>query len=125
MSKLRIAVVVSQMFSQNAYVAHLEGRSDCLVVDPGFDVDQIIEHVTRQRLNLAAILNTHGHADHIAGNEAIKRCWPDVPLVIGAGDAEKLTDPVKNLSRPFGIDVVSPPADLLVREGDRYSAAGL
>ena len=125
MSKLRIAVVVSQMFSQNAYIAHLEGRSDCLVVDPGFDVDQIIEYLTQERLNPVAILNTHGHADHIAGNEAMKRCWPDIPLVIGAGDAEKLTDPVKNLSRPFGIDVVSPAADLLVNEGDHYSAAGL
>jgi glyoxylase-like metal-dependent hydrolase (beta-lactamase superfamily II) len=35
-----------------------------------------------------------------------------------------LTDPVKNLSRPFGYDVVSPPADVLLHEGDRYAAAG-
>jgi hydroxyacylglutathione hydrolase len=55
----------------------------------------------------------------------MKRCWPHVPLVIGAGDAEKLTDPDKNLSRPFGMDVMSPEADQLVREGDTYSAAGL
>jgi hydroxyacylglutathione hydrolase len=125
MAQLRLAVVVSQMFSQNAYVAHLEGRNDCIVVDPGFDVDRIIEQITQKRLTPVAILNTHGHADHIAGNEAMKRCWPDAPLVIGAADAEKLTDPVGNLSRPFGIDVLSPAADLLVHEGDTYSAAGL
>lgn len=124
-SPLRLAVVVSELFSQNAYVAHLEGRHDCIVVDPGFDTDQIIEYLTKERLTPSAILNTHGHADHIAGNEAMKRNWPDVPLVIGAGDAEKLTDPVKNLSRPFGMDVLSPSADVLVREGDQYSAAGL
>ena len=125
MSQLRLNVVVSNLFSENAYIAHLEGRDDCIVVDPGFDPDEIIEYLTRQRLKPAAILNTHGHADHIAGNEAMKRCWPDVPLVIGAGDADKLTDPVKNLSRPFGMDVLSPPADKLVNEGDLYSAAGL
>ena len=125
MTRLHLAVVVSQLFSQNAYLAHLEGRDDCLVVDPGFDTDRIVEYLTKQRLTPAAILNTHGHADHIAGNEVMKRCWPDVPLVIGAGDVEKLSDPVKNLSRPFGMDVLSPPADVLVSEGDRYSAAGM
>jgi glyoxylase-like metal-dependent hydrolase (beta-lactamase superfamily II) len=124
MNRLRLQVVVSQLFSQNAYVAQLDGRDDCIVVDPGFDTNEIIEYLTRERLNPAAILNTHGHADHIAGNEAMKRCWPQTPLVIGAGDAEKLTDPVKNLSRPFGMDVLSPPADVLVREGEQYSAAG-
>lgn len=122
--RLKIGVVVSEMFGQNAYITYLEGRDDCLVVDPGFEVDQLVAYLTDQRLTLAAILNTHGHADHIAGNETLKRCWPNAPLVIGAGDADKLTDPVKNLSRPFGLDVLSPPADVLLRDGDRYSAAG-
>lgn len=124
MTHLRLEVVVSELFSENTYLVHLDGRDDCLVIDPGFDAEKIIESLTRQRLTPAAILNTHGHPDHIAGNEALKRCWPNAPLVIGAGDAEKLTDPVKNLSRGFGMDVLSPPADLLVREGDQYSAAG-
>ena len=60
-SRLRLSVVVSEMFSQNAYLAHLDGHSDCIVVDPGFEVDQIIEYLTKQRLTPAAILNTHGH----------------------------------------------------------------
>lgn len=123
-SRLKLAVVVSEMFDQNAYIAHLEGRSDCLVIDPGFNVDQLQEYLAEQRLTPAAFLNTHGHADHIAGNEAMKRCWPQVPLVIGTRDADKLTDPMKNLSRPFGMDVLSPPADVLLNEGDQYSAAG-
>ena len=125
MTRLHLKVVVSQLFSQNAYLAHLEGREDCLIVDPGFDTDPILEYVSRQRLTPAAILNTHGHADHIAGNEAMKGCWPEVPLVIGTRDAEKLTDPAKNLSRPFGIDLVSPPADRLLNEGDVFSGAGM
>lgn len=125
MPRARIAVVVSKLFSQNAYLAHLEGRDDCLIIDPGFDADPILEYLSQHRLTPVAILNTHGHADHIAGNEAMKRCWPDVPLVIGERDAVKLTDPELNLSRPFGIDLISPPADQLVREGDSYSAAGM
>jgi hydroxyacylglutathione hydrolase len=124
MTKIRLKVVISELFSQNAFIAHLEGRDDCLIIDPGFDPDAIVEYVNRERLTPAAFLNTHGHADHIAGNEAMKRCWPDVPLLIGAGDADKLTDPDKNLSRRFGLDILSPPADRLLREGDRFAGAG-
>lgn len=118
-------VVLSQPFAENTYICYLEGRNDCLVVDPGLDPQAIIDLLADLRLLPAAILNTHGHADHIAGNEAMKRCWPDCPLVIGAGDAAKLTDPVANLSAPFGLSLVSPQADVLVEEGETYKAAGM
>ena len=68
---LIVDVVTSEMFGENAFVARLENREDCLVVDPGFDVERIIEHLEKWRLTPAAILNTHGHADHIAGNGAL------------------------------------------------------
>lgn len=123
--RLILETIVSRPFAENSYIAQISGRSDCVIVDPGFEPDTIIEYVTRQRLTPAAILNTHGHVDHIAGNEALKRCWPDCPLVIGAGDAEKLVDPFKNLSGVYGAGITSPPADTLVREGDVYRAAGL
>jgi hydroxyacylglutathione hydrolase len=72
-----------------------------------------------------AILNTHGHADHIAGNAALKDQFPRCPLVIGAGDADKLTDPVGNLSANYGVPLVSPPADRTVGEGDVLDLAGV
>src|SRR5205807_1799758 len=46
-------------------------------------------------------------------------------LVIGAGDAVMLGDADANLSRPFGLPVVSPPADRTVKEGDTVEAAGM
>jgi glyoxylase-like metal-dependent hydrolase (beta-lactamase superfamily II) len=45
-------------------------------------------------------------------------------LVIGRGDAAKLTDPALNLSAAFGFGLVSPPADRGVQEGENVSAAG-
>ena len=116
--------IVSEPFAENTYIAHFEGRSDCLVVDPGLESGKIVEHLDARRLSPAAILNTHGHADHIAGNSAMKDRWPDCPLVIGTADAAKLTDPAQNLSADFGIGLTSPEADILVSEPDRYSAAG-
>jgi len=96
-----------------------------VIVDPGLEPDPIIEVADRLGWTPAAILNTHGHADHIAGNEAMKNRWPEAPLLIGAGDASKLTDPVGNLSAGFGVPLLSPPADRTVREGEVLDLAGI
>lgn len=122
---LQIVAIPSMPFDENSYVARLEGRDDCLVFDPGLEPDKIIDYLERHRLTPAAFVCTHGHADHIAGNSALKSRWPDCPLVIGAGDAAMLTDARLNLSAGFGMPVVSPPADQTVTEGDVLSAAGI
>ena len=121
---LVLTSVVSMPFEENTYIAHLPNRHECLIVDPGLEPDKILEQLDIANLVPAAILNTHGHSDHIAGNRDLKARWPDCPLVIGAGDAAKLTDPTKNLSAPFGLELTSPVADVLVADGDQYRAAG-
>jgi hydroxyacylglutathione hydrolase len=121
---VRIATIVSAPFEENTYVAQLSGRSDCLVIDPGLEPDKIVEYLEREGLTPAAILITHGHSDHIAGNGYLKKKYPTCPIVASHGDAPKLTDPNLNLSAAFGVGLTSPPADTLVREGDRYGAAG-
>ena len=111
-------------FEECTYVANIAGRQDCLVVDPGLEPELILQHLDEQKLTPAAILNTHGHADHIGGNQALKERWPQCPLIIGHGDAPMLTNPALNLSAGFGVSLVSPPADETVSEGQTYSAAG-
>lgn len=122
--ELHVATIVSDGFMENAYVAHLRGRTECLIVDPGLEPEKIIDYLDAQGLVPAAILNTHGHMDHIAGNRAIKDRWPTCPLVVGQLDAEKLVSARANLSAVFGLPVTSPPPDATVRDGDVYSAAG-
>ena len=122
--EIQVAAIVSVAFQENTYVAHLEGSKDCLVVDPGLEPEKILAYLDEVGLVPAAILNTHGHSDHIAGNAALKERWADCPLVIGSGDAAKLVDPTLNLSSAFGLPLRSPPADLTVTDGETYSAAG-
>ncbi len=116
--------IVSVPFEENSLVAYFEGRTDCLIVDPGMEPNKIFAAVDDRELTPSAILLTHGHVDHIAGNGAMKDRWPDCPLIIGAGDADKLTDPVGNLSAGFGVDLISPEADQTVVEGDLLDLAG-
>lgn len=122
---LALFSVVSDLFAENAYLVHRPGRSDCLVIDPGLNPERILAALDDAALSVAAILNTHGHADHIAGNEAIKEHFPQAPIVIGRGDAPKLGDAALNLSAPFGFAVTSPPADRLVDDGDIVDYAGI
>jgi hydroxyacylglutathione hydrolase len=121
---LQLATIVSQPFGQNSYVAGLRGRTDCVVIDPGLEPQKIIRHLEEHGLTPAAILITHGHSDHIGGNAAVKKRWPDCSIVIGAADAPKLTDPWLNLSASFGTPLVSPAADQTVNDSDDYDAAG-
>ncbi len=121
---IRIWSIVSAPFEENTYVAALPGRSDCLVVDPGLEPEKILDLLESEALTPAAFLITHGHSDHIAGNEALKERYPDCPIVVSEEDAEKLVNPALNLSTAFGAHLVSPPADKLIAEGDEYEAAG-
>jgi hydroxyacylglutathione hydrolase len=122
---LQIHTIVSMPFEENTYVLWRPPQREALVIDPGLEPDAILDFLREHALTPAAVLNTHGHADHIAGNAALKEAFPNAPLLIGAGDAPMLTDPDANLSAPFGMAIVSPKADRLVGEGDVVEAAGL
>ncbi len=122
---LQIRTVVSLPFEENTYIVWLPGRKDCAVIDPGLEPEPILEFLKEEGLEPAALLNTHGHADHIAGNGALKAAFPQAPLIIGANEAAMLTDARLNLSAGFGFPIISPPADQTVREGDVVEAAGL
>lgn len=122
---LEVRTIVSEPFEENTYVLWLPGRGDAVVVDPGLEPDLILDFLREQELQVAAILNTHGHADHIAGNARVKAAFPDAPLIIGKNEVALLTDPRANLSAFFDFAIVSPPADRVVAEGDVVESAGL
>jgi hydroxyacylglutathione hydrolase len=122
--RVRVARIESAPFAENSYVVSRPDGRECFVVDPGFEPDRIIAWIHAQGLVPEAILLTHGHSDHIAGNEVLRDEWPRLPILIGRGDAAKLGDPAGNLSGAFGIALRSPPADRLLADGERLELAG-
>ena len=66
-----------------------------VVVDPAVS-KPVIKFLNDNNLNLEAILQTHHHADHIGGTEALLNRWPDVKVI--ASKKEKDRIPFQNLS---------------------------
>jgi len=122
---LEIRTVVSAPFGENSYIVWQPDSRECVVFDPGLEPETLLQILAEERLELVAILNTHGHADHIAGNAALKEAFPRAKLYIGHADAVMLTDAHANLSADFGFPLVSPAADVFLHEGDTVQAAGL
>lgn len=120
-----IRCVESMPYAENSYILWRPGRSDALVVDPGFEPELIFQTLNAAKISPAVFLNTHGHVDHIAGNKAMKKQYPHIPLIIGQGDAPMLTDPFLNLSAFADEPVISPPADQTVAEGQTIEFAGI
>jgi len=50
-------------------------ENDLILIDPGDDASFILEELQRQRLNLKAILATHGHFDHIGAVGEIQQSF--------------------------------------------------
>lgn len=63
-----------------------------LAVDPG-DAEPLLDYLNLQQLQLAAILITHHHADHIGGLASLARHYPASP-VYGPASIAGITHPV-------------------------------
>lgn len=122
---VQIFTIESEPFAENSYLVWKDGGREAFVIDPGFQPELIREALDERSLALAAIVCTHGHCDHIAGNAALKQAFPTIPIIIGTGDSDMLVNSMLNMGALFGFDVTSPPADRVVREGEVLSVAGI
>jgi len=87
---------------ENAWIAGLQGRDDCVVVDPGDEYPKLKRAIGERRV--AAILLTHGHFDHIMAVAELARDT-GAPVYIGGADIEMLNDPRLNgLQSLMGVD---------------------
>ncbi|MEO7274081.1 MAG: MBL fold metallo-hydrolase [Vicinamibacterales bacterium] len=54
-------------FSKNGFVIACETTAEAVIIDPGDEVDQLLDIVRERRLAVKYILLTHAHMDHITG----------------------------------------------------------
>jgi glyoxylase-like metal-dependent hydrolase (beta-lactamase superfamily II) len=68
---MRYAIIPVTPFEQNCTVFWCEQTRQAAVIDPGGDIDRILEFLKKEGLTLAKILVTHGHIDHAGGVGAL------------------------------------------------------
>jgi len=101
----------------NCYIIYCEKTLQGAVIDPGGNGKDIIDIINRDNIKLACIINTHGHADHIAANDEIKEAT-GAPVFIHGADAKMLVSAQGNLSSYIGNNLICQPADRLLSDGE-------
>ncbi len=101
----------------NCYIVYDEDTLQAAIIDPGGSPEKILKIIERDNLSVEMIINTHGHADHISGNNEIKGAT-GAPILIHKDDAVMLTNAHSNLSVYVGNSMESEPADRLLSDGD-------
>ena len=52
-------------YQTNCYMIWGEGSASCVVIDPGYEAETVLEQARKQGKTVEAILLTHGHFDHV------------------------------------------------------------
>ena len=94
-----------------------EGTREGLVVDPGDNIEEILEIVRRHGLTVKAIVITHAHIDHIGGAQKLKQAT-GAPVYMNPNDAalQKMLDVQASwlgMETPEHVDI-----DVAAKDGD-------
>ena len=95
-----------------------ETSREGLVVDPGDQIDDVLEIIHRHGLHLMAIIITHAHIDHIGGAQKLKQAT-GAPVYMNLNDME-LQKGLDRQAAWLGVEPPEPVAiDAPARDGDR------
>ena len=91
---MQIKIQPMGAYQTNCYIATIDGKD--FIIDPGMGATQwVLDNVT----NPVAILNTHGHFDHVWSNAEVKKALK-LPIYCPKGDVFMLTDDPLNQGTP-------------------------
>ena len=104
----------------NCYILVCEKTSQAAVIDPGAEAEALIREIKNQKIDIRAILLTHGHGDHIGAVEPL-RAITKAPLYIHSSDANMITDANRNFSSFMGESLACKEPEHLVKDQDIIS----
>jgi hydroxyacylglutathione hydrolase len=113
---MKMHQLVVGMLETNSFV--LENGKIAVIIDPGEESSRFIDLLTELKLELKAILLTHGHADHIGAVGVLRNRYPETEVISHKEDMDSLVDPTKNLAALMGIPLNVGAVDRTVEDGD-------
>ncbi len=121
---LKAAILPVTAFQQNCALVWDDTTMRATVMDPGGDVDRILEVLARQGLTLEQIVLTHGHIDHAGGADELRERAPGVP-VVGPHLADKmLLDNLEKQGAAYGLEARNLVPDRWLAEGETVTLGG-
>ncbi len=70
---MKVAIVPVTPFQQNCSILIDEKTARAAVVDPGGDLDRVLDAVAESGAELEKIFLTHGHVDHCGATAELRR----------------------------------------------------
>ena len=74
----------------NCYIVGCPQTRECVIIDPGGHGERIIETLEELNLRPVALIDTHGHFDHIGGNAYLMAHKDSLRLYLHADDLQYL-----------------------------------
>jgi hydroxyacylglutathione hydrolase len=100
----------------NAYLAWDEGTREALFVDSGAPLEPLFEVVEREGLTVTRLLTTHGHGDHVAGDDELAQRYGVSPERAAPGVEAIPTPGHSDDHLVFVVDGLCFSGDLLFRD---------
>ncbi|MDP8257978.1 MAG: MBL fold metallo-hydrolase [Candidatus Aadella gelida] len=104
----------------NCYIIYDPHTKKGVLVDPSENSPVISEYIKHEKIDILWTINTHGHADHILGDE-----YFGYPVMIHVLDNPFLSDPGLNLSAVHDTPVGNISAERLLHDGDKVRLGDL
>lgn len=115
MDKKIIRLTVGPL-QENCYIIYNK-ENECVIIDPGYESQRIIDTIEKEELKPLYILLTHGHIDHIGAVKDLKDKY-GISVYIHNKDKDMLEKPNKNSASLYGMSVNGAKADYFVKEGN-------
>ncbi len=107
--------ILLKEYQTNTYLIFDDLSKEALLIDPAAPSPELVKAIQARQLRPKLIINTHGHGDHIGGNDFFAAQF-SCGVAIHADDAAMLTDDRKNLSMYMGTELRMQKAKLLLDE---------
>lgn len=101
----------------NCYIIEDEDTKETMVIDPGGEIDKIIEAINILDAKVKYIYLTHCHGDHIGAVQELKNIKGG-KVIIHSEDYDGLKNPNVNLTGLMSDSEISIEADARVNDGD-------
>jgi glyoxylase-like metal-dependent hydrolase (beta-lactamase superfamily II) len=125
MANLSIGIIPVTSFQQNCALMWNDETLSGVVVDPGGDVDHIMQAIEQTGIKVETILLTHGHLDHVGGAMELKEKL-GVEIVGPHIDDKPVCEGVEEVARMYNLEgqFKNCTPDTYLSEGDTVSIGG-